>query len=164
MQVSGKMSLLPGRGPCQAFEAWLRVSGKNNVVVRPKGPVTQHHLQIQRKPGGDLEESFGVKAGCPLVYDGEGVRVEDHQGKEVANEVFPEALLASKSMPHSHRVTLVFINKVGAEGTFGFPSVEIVLSFVGSLGGSSARYPCMLGGGAIVEGVVGINSWISQQQ
>jgi len=152
MQVSGKMSLLPGRGPCEAFEARLRVPGEDDVLRRDKDQVADDHLDFEGKPGTESEESLGVKVGSSPVYDGEGVRVEDHQGKEMANEVFPEAWLAAESMPHSHRVTLVFINQVGAEGTLGFPSVEIVLGFVGSLGGSSARYPCMLGGGPFVEG------------
>jgi len=50
--------------------------------------------------------------GCPLVDNGEGVGVEDHQGKEVANEVFSQAWLAAESMLNSKvfRLTLVFIN------------------------------------------------------
>ena len=43
-------------------------------------------------------ESSSVGVGCSLVDDGEGVRVEDHQGKEVANEVFSQARLAAELM------------------------------------------------------------------
>jgi len=57
---------------------------------------------------------------CFLVDDGEGVGVDDNQGKEVSNEVFSQAWLAAESMPHNHWVMLVFINKVGAKGAIGF--------------------------------------------
>ena len=55
--------------------------------------------------------------------------MEDHQGKEVANEVFPQTWLASELIPHSHRITPVFINQVGAEGAIGFSFFESLLPF-----------------------------------
>jgi len=55
--------------------------------------------------------------------------VEDHQGEKVTNEVFSQAWLAAKSIYYRHRITLVVINKVGAEGAIGFSSLEIVLGF-----------------------------------
>ena len=52
-------------------------------------------------------------SGWAVLVDGhKGVRVEDHQGKEVANEVFSQAWLAAESMSNFKvfRLTLVFIN------------------------------------------------------
>jgi len=120
------ISLLPGRGPSQQLEAWLRVPGEDDVPWGAKVPVAQHHLQIKGKLGGDPEEFPGVGAGCSPIYGGEGVRVEDHQGEEMADEVFPKAWLAAKSMSNLKvvRLTLVFIDQVGAEGGVGFLSLE----------------------------------------
>ena len=52
--------------------------------------------------------------------------MEDHQGEEMADEVFPKAWLAAKSMSNLKvvRLTLVFIDQVGAEGGVGFLSLE----------------------------------------
>ena len=67
--------------------------------------------------------------GCSLVDDHEGVRVEDHQGKEVANKVFPQACLAAETTSHSHRIKFVFINEVGAERAIGFASLKSLFRF-----------------------------------
>jgi len=58
--------------------------------------------------------------------------VEDHQGKEVANEVLPQSWLAAESMKNSKvlGVAVVFIDKVGAEGSIGLPSLK---NFLGPL-------------------------------
>ena len=60
---------LPGRGPRQTLEAWLRVSGEDDVLGRSKDPVAEDHLQIKRKLGGYFEESLGVRVGQFLVDD-----------------------------------------------------------------------------------------------
>ena len=69
--------------------------------------------------------------GYSLVDDHRVVRVEDHQGKEVANEVFSQAWLAAESTVNTEVfwLTLVVIDEVGTEGAIGFSSFEIVLGF-----------------------------------
>ena len=106
----GGISLLPGSGPGQQPETRLRVPGEDDVLGRAKDPVAQHHLQIKGKLRGDPEESPGAGAGCPLVDNHEGVRVEDHQGEEVATEVFSQSWLTSESISRSHRVTVVIVD------------------------------------------------------
>jgi len=88
------ISLLPRPGPSQTFEAWLRVPGEDDVPGRAECLVADDHLHFEGKLGGDPEESPGVRVGGSLVNGHKGVRVEDHQGKEVANEVFSQAWLA----------------------------------------------------------------------
>ena len=68
--------------------------------------------------------------GQSLVDNHEGVRMKDHQGKEVRDERFPESWLAAKPMSHSHWVTLVFVNKVCAERTVSLASLVGFLGFV----------------------------------
>jgi len=102
--------LLPGGGPGQTFEAWLRVSGEDDVPWGAIDPVAQHHLQIKGKLGGDLEEPLDVRVRSSLVGDHEGVGVKNNLGKEVANEVFSQPWQAAESMSHSHWITLVFVN------------------------------------------------------
>jgi len=106
------ISPLPGRGPRQPLETRLRVPGEDDVLGRAKDPVAQHHLQIKGKLRGDPEESPGAGAGCPLVDNHEGVRVEDHQGKEVAYEVFSQAWPTAESINDSKVawLTLIFVN------------------------------------------------------
>ena len=82
------ISLLPGGGPCQQLEAWLRVPGEDDVFGRAKCLVADDHLDFEGKPGTYSEESLRVSVCCSLVDDGEGVGEEDLQGKEVTNEVF----------------------------------------------------------------------------
>jgi len=130
--IRKEISLLPGSGPSQQLEARLGVPGEDYVSWGAKDPVAQNHLQIKRKQRGDPEESLGVRVGCPLVDDHEGIGVVDHQGKEVTNEVFPQSWLAAESMSHSHRIALVVINQVGTEGAIGFLSLLIFVRVVGS--------------------------------
>jgi len=96
------ISLLPGRGPSQQLEAWLRVPEEDDVFGRAKCLVADDHLDFEGKPGTYSEESLGVRVGQFLIGDHEGIRVEDHQGEEVTNEVFSQAWMASKSMSHCH--------------------------------------------------------------
>ena len=88
---------LPGGGSSQQLKSWLRVPREDDVPRGSKDPVA-HHLQIKGKLPGDPEHSPGVWVGCLHVDDGEGIGVEDHQGKEVSNEVFSQAWLAAESM------------------------------------------------------------------
>ena len=90
--------------------------------------------------------------GCSLVDDHEGVRVEDNQGKEVANEVFPQAWLAAETMPHGCWIALVCVDKVCAEGAVGFLSLENFFRFIRGLGGPCTHRPSLLGGSQVVEG------------
>ena len=78
--------------------------------------------------------------------------MEDHQGKEVANEVFSQTWLAAESMSCCDRVTLVVINQVGAEGTIDFLSLKILFRFISFLGGPPAHCPSLLGSCSVVEG------------
>ena len=57
--------------------------------------------------------------------------MEDHQGKEVANEVFSKSWLAAESTKNTEVFwfALIVINQVGAEGSIGFSSLEIILGF-----------------------------------
>ena len=80
------MISLPGGGAIQQLETWLRVSQGDDIFGTAKDPVADDHLDFKRKPGAYPEESHGVRVGQALVDDHKGVRVEDHQGKEVANE------------------------------------------------------------------------------
>jgi len=77
--------------------------------------------------------------------------VEHDKGKEVANEVFPQAWLAAESMSHSHRVALVFINEVGTEGSIGSSPLEIFLGFIFFFGSPPTNSPSLLGGSLVVE-------------
>ena len=90
-----------------------------------KDPVAQHHLQIKGELGRDLKESPARHA-CIVVENHKGVGVEDHQGEKVANEVFSQSWLAAEPMSNLKvvRLTLVFIDQVGAEGGVGFLSLE----------------------------------------
>jgi len=125
-----EISLLPGGGPSQQLKTWLRVPGEDDVPWRPKDPVAQHHLQIKGKLGSDVEESLEVGVGCSLVGDHEVVRVEDHQGKEVANEAFSQPWQPSEPVSHCRRIALAFVNKVRAEGSIGLASLKVLLGFV----------------------------------
>jgi len=113
--------------------------------------VAQHHLEIKRKLGRDPEESPGVRVGCSLVDDGEGVREEDHQGEKVTNEEFSQAWLASKSMSHNHYITFVVINQVGAEGGVDFLSLKNFFQFIRWLDGPPAYPPSLLGSGMLLK-------------
>ena len=146
-----RLTSLPGGGPSQQLETRLRVPGEDDVLGRAKDPVAQHHLQIKGKLGGDPEESPGVWVGCPHVDDGEGIGVENHQGKEVANEVFSQAWLAAETTSNSHLIAFVFINQVGAEGGVGFLSLVVFLSFVG-ISGSGCHGSSLLSGSPLVGG------------
>jgi len=70
--------------------------------------------------------------------------VEDHQGKEVSNEVFSQAWLAAESMKNTEVfwLPLVFINEVGTEGAIGFSSLVIFVRVVGSLVLAPIALPC----------------------
>jgi len=149
--IRKEISVLPGGSPRQTFEPWLRVPGENNVPGRPKDPVAQHHLQVKGKLRRDPEESPGVGVRCPLVDDSEGVRVEDHQGKEVANEVFSQAWLAAESMSRGHWIMLVVINEASAEGTIVSLHLKILVGLIFSLG-FRCYFPSLLGGSIVVEG------------
>jgi len=61
-------------------------SGEDDVFRRAKCPVADDHLDFEGKPGTHSEESLGVRVGQSPVGDHEGVRMKDHQGKEVRNE------------------------------------------------------------------------------
>jgi len=143
-------SLLPGGRPSQQLESWLRVPGEDDVPWGAKNPVAQHHLEVKGKPGGDLEESLEVGVGQAFVDDYKVVRVEDNQGKEVANEVFSQAWLAAETTSHSHRIKFVFINEVGAEGTIGFSPLEILFGFLEGLW-NRWLLSSLFGGGVSVE-------------
>ena len=150
--LNSGISLLPGGSPSQQLEAWLRVPGEDDVFCRSEDPVADDHLDFEGKPGSDQEESPGVKVGYSLVDDHRVVRVEDHQGKEVANEVFSQSRLASESKSHSHWIMLVFIDKVGAERSIYFPSFKNFFRFISRLGGLPAHRPALLSGSPLIEG------------
>ena len=84
MRVPG--GSLPGGGAIQQLKTRLRVSGEDDVFRRAKCPVADDHLDFEGKPGTYSEESLGVRMGQSLVDNHEGVRMKDHQGKEVCNE------------------------------------------------------------------------------
>ena len=73
--------------------------------------------------------------GQSFVDDHKVVRVEDHQGKEVANEVFSQAWLAAESMKNTEvfSLALVVINEVGTEGAIGFAFLVAFFRFISGL-------------------------------
>jgi len=146
-----RLTSLPGGGPSQQSETRLGVPGVDDVLWGAKDSVAQHHLNFKGKTGRDIEESSSGERGSSLVDDGEGVGVEHDEGKEVANEVFSKSWLAAESMSHSHRVALVFINEVGAEGTIGLSPLKVVLGFILLFGGPPTNSPSLLGGSQVFE-------------
>jgi len=128
-RVSPEVSL-PRSGPRQPLETRLRVPGEDDVLGRAEDPVADDHLDFKGKPGAYSEESPGVRVGQSLADDHEGVRMKDHQGEEVVDKVFSQSWLTAESIPHSHWVMLVFVNKYGAERSIQSPPLEIFLAFI----------------------------------
>jgi len=88
--------------------------------------------------------------GGPLVDDGEGVRVKDHQGKEVANEVFSQSRMPSESVSHGHWIALKFIDQNRTEGAVGCPSRWISVALI-RLHWRRRHSPCMICSRRVVE-------------
>ena len=77
--------------------------------------------------------------------------MEDHQGEEVATEVFSQSWLTSESMSHNHYIALVVINQVGAEGGVDFLSLKNFFQFIRWLDGPPAYPPSLLGSGMLLK-------------